>query len=63
MNWRVNNMSELFILYLWVSYFYVLGAVGKNLVSIGVGRSLPAFVVLILAPLTMPLTIGQKHDK
>ena len=56
-------MSDLFILYLWVSYLYALGAVGKNLVSVGQGLSLPAFVVLLLAPLTMPLIIGQKHNK
>ena len=56
-------MSDVFILYLWVSYIYALGAVGKNLVSVGEGRSLPAFVVLLLAPLTMPLIIGQNHDK
>jgi hypothetical protein len=56
-------MSDVFILYLWVSYIYALGAVGKNLFSVGEGLSLPAFVVLLLAPLTMPLIIGQNHDK
>ena len=53
-------MNDLFILYLWVSYFYTLGLVGENLVSIGKGRSLPAFVVLLLAPITMPLNIGRE---
>jgi hypothetical protein len=56
-------MSDLFILYLWVSYLYTLGAVGKNITSSGKGRSLPALVVFILAPITMPLIIGQKYDK
>jgi ABC-type transport system involved in cytochrome c biogenesis permease component len=56
-------MSDLFILYLWVSYFYMLGAIGGALTSIGEKRSLPAFFTLLLAPLTMPILIGMKHDE
>ena len=51
-------MSDIFILYVAFSYLYMLGAVNKELFSIKSGRTLQAFVTLILAPVILPIVIG-----
>ena len=51
-------MSDIFILYVAFSYLFMLGAVSTELFSIKSGRTLLAFISLILAPIMMPLVVG-----
>jgi hypothetical protein len=58
MNWRVNSMSDIFILYSVFSYLFLLGLIQATWKEVGSKAMVGAFVCLITAPGSMPIILG-----
>ena len=57
-NWRVNNMSDLFIVYIVFSYLFLFGLIFATWEDVGSSAKLGAFVCMVTAPISMPMLLG-----